>query len=140
MSVWCRNGVWYYQFRYKNQQYSGRAGEAVTQSEARDFEKDRKERVTSAVDRAVLDEASREPTGQEAEKNEGKVNIYVDESLLKQLLEGATMPRAREEEITTKEQFTINWKFIIAVAAGVFIAKVLYGLTSNLVTSLTPLQ
>lgn len=48
MSVWKRNGAWYYQFRVKGVQYSGRARGAESEDEARQREQERREEVIAA--------------------------------------------------------------------------------------------
>jgi hypothetical protein len=135
MSVWERNSIWYYQFRYRGKQYSGRAGDAQNRDEARIYEQGHKQDVIERPVAENYEEAISGRDTQAAEKNEGKVNICVDERLLKHLLESAMMPRVGEGEIATKDQFIINWRFIIAVAAGVFIGKLIYGIVSILATS-----
>ena len=132
MSVWRRGEIWYFQFSYKGRRYSGRAGEAKTAEEARDVERQRKRLIWQRV---ATKEAIEE--GTEVERIESKVQISVDENLLKQLLERAItlMEGVREGDITTKKRLAIKWQFIIEVAAGVFIGRALYGVISSLAAS-----
>jgi hypothetical protein len=137
VNVWERNGIWYYQFRYRGRQYSGRAWEAKSIAEAKEAEEQHRAQVAQPF---TTTQGYTEVEGHEATSttgNDSKVNIIVDETLLTRLLEGKVTQGARtgEEEITHRERSAINWQSIIEVAAGVFIGQALYGIVSILAIS-----
>lgn len=79
MSVWERNGAWYYQFRVKGKQYSGRAEGATNDEEARSLERQRRAEIYTQQEQHIT-------TGYEKEKNHTlTITVVFDTLLLKQI-------------------------------------------------------